>query len=79
MNPEAAKKKLLAPAQLESLLRNGDVPYVLLSEARIRPGLFNDVAVAVVVARQCTIVQRAPGIPAAIWALYRCPGATPAP
>jgi len=77
VNPEAAKKKLLAPAQLESLLRNGDVPYVLLSEARIRAGVLNDVAV--VVTRQCSIVQRAPGIPAAIWALYRCPGATPAP
>lgn len=74
---EYQRQPVLAPASLESLLRDGAVPYVLLSEAQIRAGVLDDVSV--VVARQCTIVQRAPGIPPALWALYRCPGATPAP
>jgi 4-amino-4-deoxy-L-arabinose transferase-like glycosyltransferase len=74
---EYQRQDVLASGQLDSLLHNGDVPYVLLSVARIRAGVLDDVEV--VVARDCSIVQRAPGIPAAIWALYRCPGATPAP
>jgi 4-amino-4-deoxy-L-arabinose transferase-like glycosyltransferase len=74
---EYERQDVLPSGQLESLLQNGSVPYVLLSEARLRAGVIDDVAV--VVARQCTLVQRAPGIPAAIWLLYRCPGAATAP
>jgi len=74
---EYERTPVLAPAKLDALLHDGQVPYVLLSEARVRAGVLDDVAV--VVARQCTIVQRAPGIPAAAWLLYRCPGSTPSP
>jgi hypothetical protein len=71
---EYQRRPVLDSAHLETLLVDGDVPYVLLSQVRLRAALLDDVAV--VVARRCSLVPRAPGIGVA-WALYRCPGAAP--
>ncbi|MEX2230382.1 MAG: hypothetical protein WEB13_12185, partial [Dehalococcoidia bacterium] len=70
---EYTRGALLPATRLDALLRDGDVPLLLLSRARLATGLLDDVMP--IVRARCR-EARAPGAVGAGWTLWQCgPGA----